>query len=70
LTATAIHTSVEAVPDFAAAADGSFSVDLPPGQYTITGMLISGGTGSRTSPLDVAVRAGVTTEVDVYSIHP
>lgn len=70
LTATAIHTSVKAVHDFAAASDGSFGVDLPPGQYTITGMLISAGTGLRTSPLDVVVRAGVTTEVDLYSIHP
>lgn len=70
LTATAIHASEPAAHDFEAGSDGSFSVGLPPGQYTITGMLVGKGSALLTTPTNVTVQSGDTTQVDLTALHP
>lgn len=52
------------------AGDGSFSLDLPPGAYELTGTLITRIPGGVTTPQDVTIVAGETTSVEVYAIYP
>jgi hypothetical protein len=70
LTATALHAPAPAIHDFEAGADGAFRVELPPGDYTITGTLISGGNAGKTTPQEVTILSGETTTVDITSVHP
>ncbi len=50
--------------------DGSFSLELLPGTYELTGRLVTGIPGGYTNPQEVTVVAGRTTTVEVFSYHP
>lgn len=69
LTATPVDASAD-VHTVDTASDGSFSLDLPPGNYTLTGTLTTRIPGGRTSPQEVKISAGATTEVNLYAIYP
>lgn len=70
LTATLIHGSAPIIHDFEAGQDGSFSVGLPPGQYTITGFFVGKYDNLLTTPVNVTVRSGATIQVDLRILLP
>jgi hypothetical protein len=70
LTATPDDGSANVVRTVDTAPDGSFSVDLPPGTYKLTGTLTTRIPGGQTSPQDVKITTGTTTDVKVYAIYP
>lgn len=52
------------------ASDGSFSIELPQGAYTVTGVLTTRIPGGATSEYEVKIASGTTTVLDVYSYYP
>jgi hypothetical protein len=70
ITASLVSETTKEVHTVDTASDGSFSVDLPPGTYTLTGMLIGSGSGDRTTPQDVQIVAGATTQAEVFAYYP
>lgn len=52
------------------ASDGSFSLDLPQGAYTVKGALTTRILAGSTSEYDVKITSGETTVLDVYSYYP
>lgn len=50
--------------------DGSFSFDLPPGRYELTGILTKRNRGGLATPTQVRVEAGETTSVELWVYYP
>lgn len=70
LTATPLDAAANTLHTVDPASDGSFSLGLPPAIYTLTGTLTTLIPGGRTSPQEVKIAAGATTDVNVYAIYP
>jgi hypothetical protein len=50
--------------------NASFSLDLPPGQYSLSGTLTTLNPGDQLTPQDVTVTPGGTTTVELFAIYP
>jgi len=51
-------------------ASGSFTLDLPPGEYEFGGTLTTLNPGDQLTPQTVTVTAGETTAVELFAIYP
>lgn len=70
LTVTPTAGTAAATVSVDTASDGSFSIDLPQGAYTVTGVLTTRIPGGATSRYEVKIASGTTTVLDVYSYYP
>ena len=71
--ATVVATPLDGDGDpYSVQTDGnaSFSLELPAGEYTLSGTLTTLNPGDQLTPQDVTVTSGDTTTVELFALYP